>query len=73
MTAEAIDWHPIEQGPPDADTTVMVSLDDSHDEPTWLGFYDGATWRDVGGMPIKGVTDWADMPAGTRRPRMTTT
>jgi hypothetical protein len=47
----------------------MLSLDDTHDEPTWIGFYDGADFRDVSGMPIHGVTDWADMPAGTKRPR----
>lgn len=51
---------------PDADTTVMLSLDDSHSEPTWPGYYDGETWRDVSGMPIAGVIGWADMPKGLR-------
>jgi hypothetical protein len=60
---ETITW---KEGLPDAETTVMVSLDNSHDEPTWFGFYDGETWRDVSGMPIKGVIGWADMPAGMR-------
>lgn len=67
MSTETITWTPIHQGPPDADTTVMVALDDEHDEPTWFGFYDGACWRDVSGMPLAGVLGWADMLQGMRK------
>jgi hypothetical protein len=65
-TTETIAWTPIEQGPPDAGTTVLISLDESHNEPTWTGFYDGARWCDVSGMPITGVVGWAHMPGGMR-------
>lgn len=67
MTTETITWIPIGEGPPDADTTVLISFDERHAEPTFAGFYDGAGWFDVTGMPVEGVTGWADMPAGLRR------
>jgi hypothetical protein len=67
VITETITWTPVSEGLPDADTTVQISLDESHDEPTWLGFYDGEGWRDVSGQPITGVIGWADMPQGMRR------
>jgi hypothetical protein len=68
MTTETITWTPVTEGLPDADTTVLLSLDGEHDEPTWIGFHDGNRWLDISGMPIQGVIGWADMPAGLRTP-----
>jgi hypothetical protein len=70
MTTEIITWHVLAEHPedlPDADTTVLISLDESHDEPSWMGFYAGETWHDITGMQITDVLAWADMPAGLRR------
>lgn len=67
MTTETITWTPVEQGLPDADTTVMMSLDETHSsEPTWPGYYGGEGWMDISGMPIFGVLAWAHMPKGIR-------
>lgn len=68
MTTETITWHPLAtEGPPDADITVLVSVEDAS-EPTWLGFFDGDVWRDAatGGKFASSVTAWADMPEGYR-------
>lgn len=46
---------------PDSDTTVLIHVP-GDDEPVWLGFHDGEMWRYVDGMPIPGVTQWADIP-----------
>jgi hypothetical protein len=67
MITETITWHEIVEGPPDADTTVQIALDETHNEPTSSGFFDGAAWFDVTGAPIEGVIGWADMPQGLRR------
>jgi hypothetical protein len=64
---ETVTWTPVAQRMPDADTTVQIALDDTHGEPTWIGFHDGEIWRDVAGTRIEGVTHWADMPRGARR------
>lgn len=49
---------------PDADTTVMLSLDGCS-EPTSVGYWDGQDWIDCTGMPVtEFVVSWAHMPAG---------
>lgn len=63
---ETIVWIPIEEGQPDAETTVLIALDDTHSEPSGSGYFDGATWRDEAGQAITGVLGWDDMPAGMR-------
>jgi hypothetical protein len=64
-TTETITWR---ADLPDADMTVLVSLDDADSEPTWVGFFDGERWIDATtGAPFAGnVTAWADMPKGAR-------
>lgn len=62
---ETITWHPVEQKLPDADTTVLIQTPE-HDEPVWMGHYDGVFWFGVGGEEFEegDVTAWAEMPAG---------
>lgn len=59
-----VTWHTAENLP-DADTTVLIHCPDL-DEPVWLGYHDGETWRAVDGGKITkdGVQHWADMPEG---------
>ncbi|MHC1762889.1 MAG: hypothetical protein AB9869_01095 [Verrucomicrobiia bacterium] len=51
--------------PPDADITVLIACADG-DEPVWLGYLDGDTWRTVEGDQVT-VSHWADMPMAPRR------
>lgn len=53
---------------PDADSTVLVELVGDA-EPVWLGFWDGAVWRDAcTGAEFDGqVVAWADRPKGSRQ------
>lgn len=66
MLTETTTWKPVAEGLPDPDTTMQIALDDTHSEPTWLGFHDGETWRDVSGEPITGVLGWAPTLKGMR-------
>jgi hypothetical protein len=67
MTSETLTWTPIEQGLPDADTTVLIELDPESDysEPVFMGFTTGDCWFDVHGMEVD-VIAWADVPKGMR-------
>jgi hypothetical protein len=61
---EVVTWTPVAAGLPDSDLTVQVALT-GHDEPTWLGYFDGEGWIDIEGMPLgDAVTHWAEMPKG---------
>lgn len=65
---ESINWTPIDAGPPDAEFTHMVTLEDDG-EPTWFGWWDGEVWRDAcTGAPFAcAVTAYADMPEGYKK------
>lgn len=67
MNTEAITWTLASDGPPDADTTVLIELDPATDysEPVFMGYWDGICWRDVHSVPVQ-VVAWGDMPKGTR-------
>ena len=45
---------------PDDELTVMI-FDPKEDEPVWLGYLDGKTWRTVEGVRVS-VTHWMPMP-----------
>jgi hypothetical protein len=61
--AETITWISAREELPDADLTVNVATEGC-DEPTWLGYYDGAgQWYDTDANPIN-VTHWAEMLKG---------
>lgn len=62
---ELITWKAVGQGLPDSDQTVIV-FSPKADEPVWLGFHDGETWRDIGAERLDGVTHWAQMPMGIK-------
>jgi hypothetical protein len=61
--------NPVEAELPDSDLTVLVFNDD-WDEPSTIGFLDGATWRDALGMAFDEAdptsappTHWAHLPS----------
>ncbi len=60
-------WADVATALPDADTLVLLSL---NDDDVWPGFLDGDTWRYPDAMPITGerVTHWMSMPAPPRVP-----
>jgi hypothetical protein len=65
MTAS--DWTPVDEGLPDADTLVLIAL---NDDDVWTGYLDGDGWRYVDAMPIatERVTHWMHLPAHPARP-----
>lgn len=56
-------WHDTREEMPDADMTVLVHCPPS-DDPVWLGYFDGETWRNVAGEDLGAefVTHWMDLP-----------
>lgn len=62
MATETITWR---FDLPDADSTVLVTLEDDT-EPTWFGFFDGEQWlsASTGGTFPGRVVAWAEMPKG---------
>jgi len=57
-------WVSVSQSLPDSDQTVIVYCPESN-EPIWLGYLDGDTWRDIDAMPIAHqapVTHWMPLP-----------
>jgi hypothetical protein len=63
LRTEVLEWHTPDQ-PPDADTTVLLSLEGG-DDPVWLGFWDGERWWYVDGTPVLvRVVGWAHLPVG---------
>lgn len=61
MNPENDTWKSVHDEMPDSDQTVLVHAIDA-DEPVWLGFHDGETWRDVNTVPLLTVTHWRDLP-----------
>ncbi len=55
-----IHWIAAADHMPDADLTVLIHHPEN-DEPVWLGYHDGETWRDVDATRCK-VSHWADLP-----------
>lgn len=55
-------WKRVEDEMPDSDLTVMI-YHAEEDEPVWLGYHDGDTWRTVDGAQCL-VSHWMDLPAG---------
>lgn len=53
-------WNDVRDFLPDSDITIIVHHP-NNDEPVWLGFHDGETWRDVNGEEIA-VSHWREMP-----------
>jgi hypothetical protein len=58
MTIET--WVCVTDRLPDCDMTVMI-YDPTADEPIWLAYFHGSTWRVVDGMPAQ-PTHWMEMP-----------
>lgn len=53
-------WKPVTEELPDSALTVLVHHPEE-DEPVWLGYHDGVTWRATEGTRIS-VTHWMPMP-----------
>lgn len=66
-STETMTWWSVGARLPDADVTVMVTLEDES-EPCWPGYFDGEQWIEAstGGPFAVRVIAWADMPAGFR-------
>jgi ribosomal protein S27AE len=58
---ESVTWTPAAELP-DSDTTVQL-FDQAASEPVWLGYYDGARWLYIDGMPAT-PTHYAPMLKG---------
>ena len=59
---EELRWIPVTESLPDAETTVMISMEDGE---VWTGFHDGDDgWRYVSADPASGVKAWRHMPEG---------
>jgi hypothetical protein len=59
-TKECTGWIPCSQALPDSDLTVMIHHPEE-DEPVWLGYHDGETWRMADGTRCS-VTHWMPLP-----------
>lgn len=53
-------WTSSRRSLPDSDLTVLIHSSAS-DEPVWMGYHDGETWRAISGEKAK-VTHWAPLP-----------
>lgn len=56
----SIQWLPAAETMPDTDTTVMIHHP-AMNEPVWLGYHDGETWRTVESDRCD-VSHWAELP-----------
>lgn len=65
-----VEWIPVGAKLPDADTTVLLALDDKE---VWLGYLDADAWRDVSSTPICAarVTHWMHVPEAPATPQTT--
>jgi hypothetical protein len=61
---ETILWHLVADRLPDDGLTVLVQCAPDANEPIWLGYLDGNTWRDVDASTMKTPVAWADLPIG---------
>ncbi len=63
VQASPVIWHDAEKSLPDSDQTVLVHCPIS-DDPVWLGYHDGETWRSIDGeaLPENFVDHWAQLP-----------
>lgn len=59
-----IKWIDVLDSLPDADRTVLITTIDD-DEPVWIGWLDGDSWRDTLGGKVK-VSAWAEFPPPAR-------
>ncbi len=60
---ELLTWHRLPGAMPDAELTVLLSVEGA-DSP-WPGYWDGEAFVWADGMPVAGaVLGWADMPQG---------
>ena len=59
---EVLTWHRLPGDLPDAELTVMLSVEG---EEPWPGYWDGEQFCWADAMPVAGaVLGWADMPKG---------
>lgn len=64
---EQITWIPVDEQLPDDDITVLAFRDADDDAEVWPCWHEAGQWHDAGsGLPVEGVTHWAEMPGGPR-------
>lgn len=64
---ELLTWHRLPGQMPDADITVLLSVegDAEAEAGVWPGYFDGEGFVWADGMRVSGaVLGWADLPAG---------
>ena len=63
---ELLTWHRLPGQMPDAELTVLLSVEDDGDSTVAPGFWVGEAfcWCDTGGEVSGAVLGWADVPAG---------
>ena len=63
---ELLTWHRLPGQMPDAELTVLLSVEDDGDSTVAQGYWDGEAfrWCDTGGEVAGAVLGWADQPAG---------
>lgn len=59
----AVEWVDAMQAKPDSDCTVLIHCPIA-DDPVWLGYHDGETWRNADGEALEEefVDHWANLP-----------
>lgn len=69
-----VKWVDASKEKPDSDTTVMIHCPVG-DDPVWMGYHDGETWRTIDDEPIdeKLVDHWAHLPEPPRNHESTIT
>jgi hypothetical protein len=62
-TTEALRWQPT--GMPDADENVLITMITADGPEVWPGYWSGAQWLALDGMPIRWtVVSWTKWPEG---------
>jgi hypothetical protein len=62
---ELITWIDAAERLPDDDTTVLLRMPETLNEPVWLGYHCDGAWHLDGGAPAHKVLAWAQMPTGS--------
>ena len=58
-----VQWFDVDEQLPDDGQTVLIHCAGA-DDPVWIGYHDGETWRDVDGANLGNafVHHWAELP-----------
>lgn len=57
----AMKWIDVNERLPAAHQCVLVACPGT-DDPVWIGYLDGESWRYMDGLLASGVTHWMELP-----------